>query len=244
MEENTKYVNPPLTEAVFELFFTANNWSPIVPGAFYGLVKEKYPIITQASGGFGISFGHEGVQFGTGNSDLTQFKSGDGSSIIQLSNNLLTVNKLPKYQGWKSYSEMIIEAVDTLFEVVDISKVNRLGLRTLNKVDIGTHSYENFKRYFNVYPVLPTASRQEINSIQLNYETPIETNKEVLAVSINTLRKEKGYSAPTFFQLYYTRIMDIDVMKILPWIENAHSELYKAFDLSLTSECKKTFNNA
>ena len=241
MATTKKYKNPPLTEAVFELFFETSNWSPAIPGIFYNKVQKKYPIISQSSGGFGISFGPKGIQLGPGNNDLTQFKSKDGSSIIQLSNNLLTVNKLPEYGGWESYKRMILEALNTLKEVLEIDKVNRVGLKTINKIDIKVHTYENFKRHFNVYPVLPKAPNT--SSIQLNYETPLNDDSDILAISLATLNKEKGYEAPTLFQLYFTKIKNVKIQEIEDWIESAHKNLHKAFDDSLTEQCKKSFDS-
>lgn len=240
MAKTKKYNNPPLTEAVFELFFESSNWSPAIPGIFYSKVQKKYPIISQSPGGFGISFGPKGLQLGPGNNNLTQFKSKDGTSIIQLSNNLLTVNKLPEYGGWESYKLMILKALDVLKEVLDIKKVNRIGIKAINKIEINKHTYENFKDFFTVYPLLPEGSN--ISSIQLNYETPVNSD-DILAISLATLNKEKGYEAPTLFQLYFTKIKNVSIQEIEDWIEIAHEHLHNAFEISLTEKCKKSFDN-
>jgi len=240
MAKTKKYSNPPLTEAVFELFFESSNWSPAIPGIFYNKVQKRYPIISQSPGGFGISFGPKGLQLGSGNNDLTQFKSTDGTSIIQLSNNLLTVNKLPEYEGWESYKLMILKALDVLKEVLDVKKVNRIGLKAINKIEINKATYENFKEFFTVYPVLPEGSNT--SSIHLNYETPVNFDS-VLAISLATLNKEKEYEAPTLFQLYFTKIKNAKIQEIEDWIEIAHGHLNKAFEVSLTDKCKKSFNN-
>ncbi len=242
MEATKKYKNPPLTEAVFELFFQSSNWTPAIPGMFYSRVNKNYPIISQTSGGFGISLGSQGVQIGSGNNNLTQFKSSDNASIIQLSNNLLTVNKLPKYDGWDSYNKMINDAINNLYKVLEISTINRIGLRTINKIDIQSHNYENFKKYFNVYPSMPEGLDNNFNSIQLNYETPT-TNNEVLAINLNTLRKEPNYEAPVLFQLYYTKLNGIEKNSIDDWLVEAHSKLHNTFENIISSECKTNFDN-
>ena len=238
-----KYKNPPLTEAIFELFYESSNWSPATPGEFYNLIRDDYPIISQAGGGFGVSFGTKGIQIGSGSNDLTQYRSKDNHSIIQLSPNLFTVNRLPQYKGWESYKEMIIQAIGFLTKILDIARISRVGLRTINKVDIGQHTYENFKRVFNVYPVIPNESIEGIvNSIQLNYETQVVDNTEVLAVNLATLRKEAGYKAPTQFQLYYTRMEDLTLNEVDSWLEVAHEHLHKTFETTLTEESKSSFD--
>lgn len=242
MKTTKKFKNPPLTEAVFELFYQASNWNPATPGVFYSKVNKDYPVITQSGGGFGIALGAQGVQIGSGNNNLTQFKSSDNSSIIQLSNNLLTVNKLPKYNGWESYKKMILEAVEILNSTIDIQKINRIGLRAINKIDVKSHSLKNFKESFNVYPTIPSGIVNDFNSLQLNYETPFADN-EVLAVDLATLRKEPGYQAPVSFQLYYTKLTSLDKNSIEKWLDNAHIQLHSAFDHIVTPQKKEEFDN-
>lgn len=242
METTKKFKNPPLIEAVFELFYQANDWNPATPGTYYSKVNKDFPIITQSGGGFGFTLGPQGVQIGSGNNNLTQFKSQDNSSIIQLSNNLFTVNKLPKYQGWESYKDMIMKAVGLLTSTVDIHQIDRIGLRALNKLDVKSHSLENFRKSFNVYPNMPEGIVNDFNSLQLNYEIPFPDN-EVLAVNFATLRKESGYQAPVQFQLYYTKLTPIDKSSIEKWIDNAHMQLHSAFDHIVTKEQKREFDN-
>lgn len=242
MKTTKKFKNPPLIEAVFELFYQASNWNPATPGIYYSKVNKNYPVITQSGAGFGIALGAQGVQIGSGNNNLTQFKSQDNSSIIQLSSNLFTVNKLPKYKGWESYKEMILEAVELLSSTIDIQKINRIGLRAINKLDVKSHSLENFKRSFNVYPNMPEGIVNDFNSLQLNFETPFPDN-EVLALNFATLRKEAGYDAPVQFQLYYTKLSTIDKNSIEKWLDNAHMQLQIAFDHIVTTEKKGEFDN-
>lgn len=242
MKTTKKFKNPPLTEAVFELFYQTSAWNPATPGTYYSKVSKDYPVITQSGGGFGIALGTQGVQIGSGNNNLTQFKSQDNSAIIQLSNNLFTVNKLPKYHGWEAYKEMILKAVELLASTIDIQQINRIGLRAINKLDIQTHSLENFKRSFNVYPNMPKGIVNDFNSLQLNYETPFPDN-EILAVNFATLRKESGYQAPVQFQLYYTKLTHIDIKSIEEWLNNGHMQLHSAFDHIVTKQQKEEFDN-
>lgn len=242
MDKTHKYTSPPLVEAVFEYFFNSTEWSSIVPGLFYSEIKDKFPNISQNKGGFGVTFDGKGLKIGGGNSDLTQYKNHEGNTIIQLSSNTLTVNKLPKYEGWESFIEIIVYAVESLKKVLNINKVERIGLKSINKIDIKVHSLENLKKYFTIYPVIPIPSNNNLNSIQLNIETPIIENKEILAILLATLKKEPNYQAPVMFQLYTTRIADVQ-SDYREWLEKAHLTLYDSFIQSLTSEAKKQFDN-
>lgn len=239
-----KYKNPPLVEAVFEFFYSSSEWNTVIPGIFYNEVKEKFPNINQNKGGFGISFDNKGLKIGAGTSELTQYRNKKGNTLIQLSNNLLTVNKLPEYDGWESYLKTIKYAISALSKVLKIDKVNRIGLKAINKIDIESHTYENFKKFYTVYPSIPNNVKNDLSSIQLNIESPIVEKDEVLALSVATIRKEPNYNAPTLFQLYVTRLKEIDNGNIENWLEESHKIITDTFENSLTKYCKGKFNNA
>jgi|GEM_PF-2456235 uncharacterized protein (TIGR04255 family) len=242
MPENTpKYKNPPLTEAIFELFFEAENWTPAVPGLFFSSVSKEYPIITQAQNGIGFILGPGGLQIDSGNNALTQYKSADGSSIIQLSNGLLTVNKLPEYSGWNSYRDSILDALSKLQKLVTIKKINRLGLKALNKIDIKSHSLSEFKKFYTILPTFPEGLNHDWSSIQMNFEVPKNEGNDILALSIATILKEPKFEAPTLMQLYFTRTKNADSTNPKEWIEEAHLNLKQLFESSLTANCKKNF---
>lgn len=235
------YKNPPLVEAVFELFYSSNSWSPIIPGLFYNEIKNQFPNITQKQSGFGIIEGL-GLKIGGGNGEMTQYKNSTNDTIIQLSGNLLTVNKLPKYNGWESYSEIIIFAIKALNSVLEINRIERMGLKTINKVDIGNHSLEQLKKYFKIYPFIPEEMDDKLNSIQMILESPISEDKEILAIQLSTLRKEQNYQAPVLFQIYVTRIKDIPD-NYIDWLEQSHIILSETFEKSITTFSKERFDH-
>jgi uncharacterized protein (TIGR04255 family) len=244
MNKIKKYSNPPLVEAVFELFFQTTNWNPVIPGLFYNEIKEIFPIITSNQTGFGFILDPQGLKIGSGNPDMTQYKNADNDTLVQLTSGFLTVNKLPKYNNWTSYKETISFVVDALKRVLPAIETIRLGLKFINKIDIGDyHSYENFKKHFEVYPILPKNFNNNLSSVQLNLETPIIPDTEILALSLVSLKKDSDYKAPMMFQLYYTRIKDVNIVVVEDWIQEAYNRLYETFDNSLTKSCKNGFNS-
>jgi len=241
MTKTHKYKNPPLTEAIFELFFESEGWTPATPGLFYSSVSKDYPIISQTQNGLGFILGPGGFQVETGGNQLTQYRSNDGSSIIQLSNGLLTVNKLPEYSGWESYRESILDAINKLQGLVKIKKVIRLGLKTLNKIDIKSHSFSEYKKYYTILPTFPESLNFDWKSIQMNFELPKNEENDILAISITTILKEPKFEAPTLMQLYFTRTKNADKVSPQKWIEDAHLNLKQLFESSLTDYCKQNF---
>ena len=243
MANRIKYKKPPLVEAVFELFYESKNWSTVIPGVFYNEVKDRFPKISQNQGGFGISFDNKQIRIGGGNPDLVQYRNNGGDSIIQLSPNLLTVNKLPVYKGWEYFMENIQFAIRALENVLDVEKVNRIGLKTLNKIDIKDESLESFKKHFNIYPSYPNSVVKRLSSIQMNLESPIVEGSEYLGLSIETIRKEPNFVAPVLFQIYVTKVNGIEKDSIGTWLESAHTILNNSFEESLTEEIKGEFEH-
>ena len=202
--------------------------------------------ISQNQGGFGAVFGNQGVRIGVGNPAITQFKNEQGDTIVQLSSNMLTVNRVPEYKAWENFMPSIIKALNTLKNLMEINTIERIGLKYINKINAGEkHSFENFTKLFNLYPYTVDGFKYDTKSIQLNIEFPIKKKKEVLSVLIATLKEEQEYMAPILFQLYSTYISReaFDIPMIQSWLDNrAHLQLNEAFQSFLTEDCKKSFD--
>jgi uncharacterized protein (TIGR04255 family) len=242
MKKNKKYNNPPLVEVIFEVFYSSNSWSAIIPGLFYNEIKERFPNVSQNLG-IGISLDGKGLKIGNGNGDLSQFKNEKNDSLIQLSNNILTIHKLPKYEGWDSYLETIEFVLKAFHKIIKPEKILRLGLKSLNKIDIKTASIEGLSNNIKIYPSIPETQHfnSNFNSLQLNFEFPINHNKELISIQIATLKKEPSYEVPVLLQIYILRTADFD-LDFIEWLSNSHNILIETFENSLTNTCKKTFD--
>lgn len=237
---NHKFKNPPLIEAVFECHFATSEWNSITPGLFFNEVKERFPKISQGSKGFGFSMGQGNLKFGGNN--VTLFENPATNTTIQLTENVLSINKLPKYVSWEDYLKDIKFAMESLKKVVKIAAFRRFDLHTLNKIDIGNLTEENFKKYFKIYPVLPEEIIHNSNSIQLDFEFPLVEKREFLKLNLRSLIKEKGYDAPILFSLYKVGLVNNNI-NYLEWLDEAHSLLHKTFIDSLTEEAINSFDN-
>jgi uncharacterized protein (TIGR04255 family) len=240
MNATHKFINPPLVEAVCEIAFSTKEWSPVIPGLFYNAIKSQFPIIQSAPivnplNQIRINFPPNIVN------PFTQFWNNERDTLIQLSNNMLTINKLPKYDCWENYYSTICNAYKELKNVLNIENVSRVGLRTINKIDIENHSLEQLKKYLNISPSLPVIIGDPCNSIQMNFEFPLISNEDILALSILTLKSEPNYQAPLMFQLNMLKINNI--INIEDWIQKAHDKLYDVFVSCLTQSSINKFNN-
>ncbi len=91
-----KYQNPPIQEALCEIFFSQPEWDNTMPGLFYEQIKKDHPNKTQIKQlNVEVSVGDNkrAAKF-SDNEDRIQFRNTDGSQIVQLASNLLVVNQL------------------------------------------------------------------------------------------------------------------------------------------------------
>jgi uncharacterized protein (TIGR04255 family) len=240
MTKRVIYKNPPLIESVFEIFFVPENWSPLVPLQFFEQIKADFPLIDQKQSGIGFDFNNAGINFGS-NSTVYQFRNNTGNTIIQLNDKMLTVNKIPQYDGWENYSKVIQKAITILSDLLEIKNIQRVGLRTINKIDIKEHSYVDFRESFEIHPVIPSSVNSNFNSIQMTLETPNKSDLSVSFININTLNSEESYRAPVLFEVGKIK-NTIELSDIKDWLEKAHDELTLTFNSCLTDTCKKRFN--
>jgi uncharacterized protein (TIGR04255 family) len=240
MEPGKQFKNPPLIEVVFEIIYNTKNWGPIVPMLFYEKIKDLLPVVGQNTG-FGFELSKQSFKLQGGPDNITQFKNKDNDTIVQLSNRLFTVNKLPIYTGWESYFDIIQQAYNVFREVLPEVNIDKIGLKAINKIDIQKHHLDEVKKYFNYYPTLPKNIGKNTSSIEMVVETPIQENEEILALRLQTIKKEPDYEAPVLFQYYVLRIANIPE-DILEWASNAHGLIRDTFDKSLTSLSKEKFD--
>ncbi len=235
-----KYKNPPLVEAVFEMFYFSKNWNPATVGLFYNEIKQEFGHISKMNPGVGFQLNGGQVSFG-GTQEITQFRNNEQDIVIQLSSNLLTINKLPPYKSWDTFFEIIQNIYKKFEKVLEDFEIKRLGLKFLNKVNIGTeHSYINFKKHFEIFPNVPIECEENLKTISMLLEYPINEKKEIIALTFNTLMPEVNMNAPVLFELYAVRTSDFEI-DIFDWISFSHKELRNKFEKSIKEEIKQIF---
>ncbi len=232
-----KYNNSPLCEVVFELFFTTNSWNSVIPGLFYSNIREKFPETKQRSA------------TNNGNTEeITLYINKESNMIIQLSRSMMSVNKLPKYNGWDNFSQYIDFALKALNKTFDILRINRIGLRYINRFDINKHSVENIKDFLYIHPNVPENLSNEASSIQMLIEYPQSgTNiPDVMTLNLSTIRPIDQMRAPLSFEINCINLSSniINHEDIKKWLNESHNKINNTFDLCLTEKAKILFKKS
>ena len=158
--EPRKYRNPPIEEAVCDLQFAPGiEWDPTLPGRMYGELKDVYGekprlqqlVEAQVQGGIegqSISMSHKVAK------QRVQFLGEDGTRIVGVGADQLSVHMLRPYKGWESFRPQIDEALNAYSRVAEPEGITRIGLRYINKITIKT-PHDDLSPYFSIPPRFP-----------------------------------------------------------------------------------------
>ncbi len=136
----TKYLNPPIQEAICEVHFELSE--PLSLQKIESLKpvwSASYPdqkIVQERSVNFHLS--PEGFQTKEGNLGHRLIcKSADGKRLVQVSGFFIATNQLKPYPGWEElFRDTILGRFDDLQKAIGLLKFKRVGLRYINRIDV------------------------------------------------------------------------------------------------------------
>ena len=221
------YKNPPLLEAVCEFKFQSpSSWNP----AFHDLIDEKVRMQFPRREPMNS---HEAQE--SGPNAKTKFRRADGSALLQVSPGLLAINQLRPYPTWVQFKQTILEAYALYGEIIRPARIERLGLRYINQIEIPETKIA-IGRYLRSCP-------EGYYKLFLSTEFPFETERENLFMILMHAPHEEGGFSRFFLDLdYSTRtIMEISSDAIDRILERGHSRIEQVFESSLTDETRWLF---
>jgi uncharacterized protein (TIGR04255 family) len=135
MIEHPSFPNPTIKEALCEIHFRfreGTQWQPALFGKFFHKIENEFPEmepVTEA--GFQLQLSTGRAEFSPPRSRM-RYRHGTRPLLIQLSENILTVNMLPDYAGWQQFQEDVRRAWGWAEEVLSPAGITRVGLRYIN----------------------------------------------------------------------------------------------------------------
>src|SRR5947209_10384383 len=82
---------------------------------------------------------------------LVRFLDVDGKALVQIGQNLLTVNHLKPYPSWKEFLPLIEFGFRTYCGVTDAKRLRHIGIRYINRFEIQGQNI-NLDRYLKFRP--------------------------------------------------------------------------------------------
>jgi uncharacterized protein (TIGR04255 family) len=226
----------PIIEAVCEFRFDpASTWDMAVPGLLYEKLKEQFPIRkTRHQLINKIQPTPQGMQHEVNQSAMLQMLSNDEKSLVQVNEQLLSINVLPPYPKWEAFHLSIDQALESYIEVAKPKSIQRVGMRYINRIWLPEAGVK-MNEYFNVGPYIGEGLPQNYSNFSLNVLLPYDNNSFLNIQSRNEPNTERGI--PIILDLdFFSEIVTFD--GVPSWIDIAHKELDIAFKNCVTNEAR------
>ncbi len=241
------YLNPPLVEAVCEYHFSIDTeWDLTVDGLFYDRLKDHFPkksIRQIAVGNSKIEGEKESIKYTF--EKMSVFSTNDQKVLVQVGPRLLSINRLKPYPSWEEFEKTIDTAFKTLSSIVDIKGFQRIGMRYINRIDIPGKDIR-IDEYFNFRPHTGDDLPKILKSFNLTTHFPYSTGRDVCKVQFFSTTPD-GENMNSFildFDYYLNIPQDITDIDVDKWRLEAHDEIEKFFEGSITDKLREMFKEA
>lgn len=241
------YKNPPVIEALCEFQFAPGQpWDWTVPGLVYAKIKKTFPDKQEQKAVDVMMEPNQPPRLRE--STRLQFFRHNKQALVQIGPDLLVINHLRPYPTWDVFREMIYQQFDIYRQVAKPDAIKRITLRYINRLDLPSNlNTDDFdlSEYCLATPGIP---RELLHSADYTFAQRVDIRRRD---SNGSLTIQSG-SAPVEKPGYFGFGLDFEYATLLKdtmpldaatnWIEQAHEEIEKAFDLCYTERAKALFD--
>ena len=227
------YPNPIIQEAICEIAFRLQDnvlWDPRWSGDFFVAVKEEFPnlqsIPTQPLFSFQIGPSALPPQ------PINVFRFGHASRpvLLQLSDNRIVVNVLPKYSGWEQVSNDIQYAWERIINVINPVAITRIGLRYINRIERSAPG-ETLGKWLVATDYVPQGVLDSLSGALLSQvQAKLDDNNRI-AVVVGELDTPPNANGAFIFDIDRTLEREIapDAATLLAETSRLHDDVWKSF---------------
>jgi uncharacterized protein (TIGR04255 family) len=238
------YRNPPVVEALAELYFAGGEWDLTVPGSFYERIKGRFPQKGQMDQlAVELEMGREGARTRTmPGAPRSRFRSEDGSRMVQLGPDVLVVNQLRPYPHFEAWSPVLLEMLALYRELVRPTTIARLGVRYINRIVIPKPRVK-MEEYFRIYAEVPPELGAAHGDFLLRLELPPQYAGHQLLLTFATAPPEGPGQIAYLLDLY--DIVAMETPEAFDTVEGrlveAHDSIEWVFENAITDATRELF---
>ena len=236
------YRNPPVVEALCEVYFRSTNWDSSSHDSFYREVKEAFPRMEKRSTSpvqTSVGVGRPEIELERA---LCFTESGD--QVIQVSSGFLVFNQLLPYRLFSEWGMSFLRAASKYMEMFAPQVVDRIGVKYINHIEIPGRRI-TMEDYFTVFPRLPSGSGKAHGSFLVNCIIPQATENHFLTMTFSTMEKsESDVDRQTFkLELFEQALVGRGIGKeeLRDLVGIAHRGVTQAFEGSITDNLRILF---
>jgi uncharacterized protein (TIGR04255 family) len=243
--QGKQYAKPPIDEAVAEFQLEPSaEWDGTVPGKLQGQLSAAYPgkarpqelmTLVSAAAGSPVPFVPQPLI-------RTLLPNADGTRMVGVSPNLLTVHELDPYRGWDEFSDRIRQALEAYWRVNPPLGVRRVRLRYINRILIPGEQVE-LDDYFTAAPRVPKGITGGLMNFITRMEIPCEDGSVMVMTLVPMLpRPEHNCAFVLDFDLVWSFTEPVDASRALASIEQLRVRERAAFEAMITDATRRLFS--
>ena len=237
------YDDPPLEEAIFELFVQPSApWSAEKSEALakrLPMFSGKREELEDVSVVFQLGPGKSVAQSVNQASSRTRLWVPEQSRAIQFGAGMCTVNVRRPYGHFAEHLGTIQDVFAAYLDVTKPHQIGWVGQRYLNIARLPADSFPS--DYFEMYPRLPP----ELPQAHRPFAVQVETAKfEQGTTIVNLALLEFAPDAAVYTIDIYARSDDtvpLEVDQLMAWQSRAHASIGSSFELTITDTARKLF---
>lgn len=234
------YQNPIVSEALCEIHFRlrqGTDWNSAFFGRLFEELSPDFPDfepVTQV--GLQVLFGPQGMGPAIrAPQPRMRYKHASDKWLVQLSENIFTVNILSIYPGWAQMRADILLAWDKACAVITPADITRIGLRYINRI-VRSGSDDAPGEWLNATAYLPQAALESLPGFLSRLEVRFNVHDRLIVTLAETSAKSDTDTSAIVFDIdrIVERDMDIDAQALGKEIDRLHEEVWQVFSASLT----------
>jgi uncharacterized protein (TIGR04255 family) len=231
------YNKPPLIEAVCDFRFSSSQlWDWTIPGLFYEQIRSDFPNKNQLSTietTVDVSEGKVVQQ----TQPKMQFISGDGTAVIHVGPDNLTINQLRPYDGWELFKSRILKYLSIYCETAHPKNLANVTLRYVNRIEFPEAGIE-LDDYFQILPSVPNPIPQIFQGFLFSVDIPYNVLQTGLRLTFATVLPE-GVAKLAYvldLSMYSNNSAVPSIDMVSDWLERSHKYLEDAFESAFTEK--------
>lgn len=243
--DKRKYKNPPIVEALCEIFFNGSQWDSTIPGLFFEKIRDTYPKkreLEQIGVEVSISKDIQGSKVMRGGRRI-QFLKEDGSQLVQIERDLLVVNQLRPYPRFEDWKPIIGKMLNFYYEIAHPEGVRQIGIKYINRIVIPKSTFK-MEDYFYLYPQVPQSLGEKHGKFMMRLEIPPTNQGHLLIVTFGTAPAKASEKTVEVLDIYdiYNKSGLLTLNEIEKYIIEAHENVEMAFENSITENTRNLFH--
>jgi len=236
MDNESYYSKSPITEAILDIQVEASEGLTLL--SLLGCqdtVREDYPTKRELKAAFtqpAASTTSPGLGF--------SFMSLDGKQLFQVRRNGFTANRLAPYSRWQTFSLEARRLWSIFREAAKPTRVTRIALRYINRIDIPTSSAE-LGDYFHTLPELARGMPQSMAGFFMQVLLPLEDVKSSVNIVETIVEPPQPGTVSVVLDLDFFRTVELPTTEEELWnfFEVLRMKKNAIFDACITEKTKE-----